>query len=209
MTTRVKLCGQTSAADVAAAVDAGADAIGVIAGVPVDTHREVDLETAATLFANTPPFVTKVLVTMPETPAQAIDRIEQVDPDLIQLHGSYEPDALVDIRASTPIIHAFDVGDEEAITAAEPFVDAILLDSTDEHGAGGTGETHDWTLARTRVKSASVPVILAGGLTPANVATAIERVRPYGVDVASGVETDQNKDPAAMASFVATARGGV
>ena len=208
MTARVKLCGQTSAADVRAAAEAGADAVGVIAGVPVDTHREVSLETAAALFAATPPFVTRVLVTMPETADEAIDRIERTDPDMIQLHGSYEADELAAVAAHAPVIAALDVTDDDGLAAADPVVDAVLLDSTDDHGAGGTGETHDWALARTRVETVSVPVILAGGLTPANVGDAITEVDPYGVDVASGIETGEDKDPAAMASFVAAARGG-
>lgn len=206
--TRVKLCGLTCKADVTAAVAAGADAIGVIAGVPVDSHREVSLEMAQTLVSTTPPFVTRVLVTMPDTVDEALSRIDRIQPDMIQLHGTYNSDDLARIAEHIPVIHAFDVGNVAGMQAVESIVDAVLIDSTDEQGAGGTGETHDWERARTRVHTLSVPVILAGGLTPTNVGEAVEQVRPYGVDVASGVETNTRKDPAAMASFVRAARGG-
>ena len=86
--------------------------------------------------------------------------------------------------------------------------DALVVDSLDESGAGGTGETHDWARTRALVGSLSSPVVLAGGLTPGNVADAVETVDPFAVDVASGVEADPGrKDPAAVSAFVRAAGG--
>jgi len=204
--TRVKLCGQTTASDLAAAVDAGADAVGVIADVSVDTPREVTVERARTLLAQVPPFVTGVLVTMPGCTEEATDLVESVDPDAVQVHGQ-SPDETRLLRATLdrPLVPAVDVADD--VTAHAPHADAVLLDSTDEQGGGGTGEVHDWDRASDLVESLDVPVVLAGGLTPANVAAAVERVDPFAVDVASGVESAGGaKDHDAMRQFVAAAQ---
>ncbi|HKL29943.1 MAG TPA: phosphoribosylanthranilate isomerase, partial [Natrialbaceae archaeon] len=101
--TRVKICGLTTREDVSAAVDAGADAVGVISDVPVDTHREVAPEAAADLLAEVPPFVASVLVTMPDTPARAIELVERADPDVLQVHGDLPPGDLAFLAASLDV----------------------------------------------------------------------------------------------------------
>ena len=202
--TRAKVCGITREADLDAAVDADADALGFTADVTVDTPREIDLERAADLVAAVPPFVTSVLVTMPETVERAIEVVETVAPDAVQLHGALDPDEVAAVGSEIPskVLAAVDAEDS-AIEAYATAADALLVDSVDEQGGGGTGETHDWERTRDLVTDLDVPVVLAGGLTPANVAEAVETVRPFAVDVASGVERDGGvKDHEAVRAFV-------
>lgn len=200
--TRVKLCGITDERDLDAAVDAGADAVGVVSDVPVETPREVTPDRAADLVARIPPFVTSVLVTMPGDVAAAADLIVRVGPDAVQVHGC-TPDEIATLqgRLSVPVLAAIDVADDVDEYAAHAA--ALVLDSTDEAGAGGTGEVHDWDRAHEQVKALDVPVVLAGGLTPENVTDAVARVEPFAVDVASGVEAvGGTKDHDAMKEFV-------
>lgn len=204
--TRVKVCGMTQTVDITAATNAGVDAVGVISKVPVDSRREVSRERARTLVRSVPPFVTSVLVTMPTAAEDALDLLEHVDPDVVQLHGVQSAGLIETMEWDRPVVAALDVDDEDAIRDLDGTADAILVDSTDETGAGGTGETHDWDRAREYVTSLATPVILAGGLTPENVGSAVERVRPFAVDVASGVEDANGKDHAAIDRFVSAAQ---
>ncbi|MFC7019629.1 MULTISPECIES: phosphoribosylanthranilate isomerase [Haloarcula] len=202
--TRVKVCGVTNAADRDAVVASGTDAVGVIHGVPVDTPREVDLGTATDLLAGVPPLVTSVLVTMPRTVQDAVKRVDTVEPDAVQVHDGLSPAELgaLDRRVTQSIIAVVDATADD-IEAYASHADALLVDSVDAEGAGGTGETHDWDRTREVVDSLSVPVILAGGLTPENVGEAVETVRPFAVDVASGVEESGGwKDHDAVEQFV-------
>ena len=209
---RAKLCGVTSASDRDAAVAAGADALGFVVDVPVDTPRELPVDRAADLVAGVPPFVTTVAVTMPETPGAAADLVEDVGADVVQVHG-LDPAAVSDLAAATDarVVVATDLDGEHADLAEA--ADAVLVDSVDESGAGGTGETHDWTrtreVARTLDERYDTPLVLAGGLTPENVAEAVATVDPFAVDVASGIErAPGEKEPVAMTAFVRAAREG-
>ncbi|WP_336002341.1 phosphoribosylanthranilate isomerase [Halorientalis halophila] len=209
--TRVKICGITRERDREAAVSAGADAVGVTAAVTVDTPREVSVARAAELVAGAPPFVASVLVTMPETPERAVELVERVEPDAVQLHGALGPDEIATVREAVPskAIAAVDAEDTD-VDAYAAAADALLVDSVDEQGGGGTGETHDWERTRELVDDLDAPVILAGGLTPDNVAEAVETVRPFAVDVASGVEsTGGEKDHDAVRRFVDRAESAV
>jgi len=205
---RVKICGFTDSADLRAAIEAGADAVGIISAVSVDTPREVDRGTAAELVAEVPPFVTATLVTMPEDADHAVDLIRAIRPDAIQLHGDFSAEDIGYIRAETGIkvIPAIDYTDTERAHELDAAADAILVDSTSEEGAGGTGETHDWDATADLAETLTSPVILAGGLTPDNVAEAVRTAAPFAVDVASGVERDPGrKDHTALATFVQNA----
>jgi len=202
--TRVKICGITSDEDRAGAVAAGADAIGVISGVPVDTPREVDRETAADLVAGVPPLVTSVLVTMADAVQPIVRRVDAVSPDVVQVHDGLTPGELGALghRVDAKVLAVVDA-EHDAIDAYADAADALLVDSVDAEGGGGTGETHDWDRTREIVANLDGPVVLAGGLTPENVEEAIETVRPFGVDVASGVESAGGvKDHDAVRAFV-------
>jgi phosphoribosylanthranilate isomerase len=202
--TRAKICGITCESDRDAAVAAGADAVGITAAVTVDTPRQVSTERAAVLAAAVPPFVASVLVTMPDTVSRAVGLVERVDPDAVQLHGSLGPEDVAAVRERAPaqVVAAVDATDA-AVDAYADAADALLVDSVDEQGGGGTGETHDWARTAELVADLQTPVILAGGLTPDNVAEAIETVEPFAVDVASGVEFEGGrKDHDAVRRFV-------
>lgn len=203
-TTRVKICGITTRDDRDAVVASGADALGVISGVTVETPREIDEATATDLVAGTPPFVTSVLVTMPETVEQAVHRIEVIRPDAVQIHDGLSPAELATLRKRCDVQLLAAVDAESAALADYAAVaDALLVDSLDVDGGGGTGTIHDWERARGIVADLDVPVVLAGGLTPDNVVEAIETVEPFGVDVASGVESSGGiKDHDAVEQFV-------
>jgi phosphoribosylanthranilate isomerase len=204
---RVKTCGLRDPADVRAAAAAGADAVGVVAGVSVDSHREVSLARAADLAAAAPPFLATTLVTMPDDAAEAAAAVERTGADHVQVHGLTDPAALDELRGRTPARVVAAVGADADLAALDGHADALLLDSTDESGAGGTGETHDWEAARRAVERLSTPVVLAGGLTPENVDEAVRTVRPYAVDAASGVERDGAVDGDRLRAFVDAARG--
>ncbi|MFA9516308.1 phosphoribosylanthranilate isomerase [Halopenitus sp. H-Gu1] len=205
---RAKICGLTKDADVRAAIEAGADAVGVISEVPVETHREVDPAAAANLLADVPPFVTGTLVTMPDSPERAVELARLVGPDALQLHGEWTPEEIGYVRAETGTKVLLTVDADEHARAEElsPVADALVVDSTTEVGAGGTGRTHDWEATGDLAAQLTTPIVLAGGLTPDNVAEAVEVADPYAVDVASGVELDGGrKDHNALARFVRNA----
>lgn len=205
--TRVKICGITESGDLDSVVESGADAVGLTVGVPVETPREIGTQEAAALAEATPPFVTTVLVTMPDSPRDAAELAGQVQPDAVQVHGDLSPDGLASLSETVRggVVKAVSPEDAEAYDAV---ADALLVDSLDESGAGGTGEAHDWARTAELVETLSSPVVLAGGLTPSNVAEAVETVRPFAVDVASGVESRPGrKDPDAVGSFIRHAGG--
>jgi phosphoribosylanthranilate isomerase len=206
---RTKVCGVTRETDLRAVVDAGADAVGVVSAVSVDTPREVAPDHAAELVASAPPFLTTTLVTMPETPERAAEIAGAVAPDVLQVHANFDAADLraVDRATRSKLMVAVDADDAGRARALASVADAVLLDSTTEEGAGGTGRTHDWEAAADLVAELDVPVVLAGGLTPANVAEAVGTVDPFAVDVASGVEREGGlKDHDAVRAFVDAAR---
>jgi phosphoribosylanthranilate isomerase len=202
--TRTKVCGVTREADLRTAVDAGADAVGVVADVTVETPREVPVERAGELLAAVPPLVTGTLVTMPDDADAAVDLVERLTPDAVQVHG-LGPAGTRELREriAVPVLAAVEAGEAARHAGA---ADALVVDSLDEQGGGGTGETGDWTRTREVVAALDVPVVLAGGLTPTNVAEAVRTVQPFAVDVASGVESSGGvKDAEAVRAFVARA----
>jgi len=202
--TRVKICGVTTHEDLGAVVEAGADAIGITVDVPVETPREIDAQRAADIASATPPFVTTVLVTMPDSTASVVGLAERVGPDVVQIHGDSSPEGIASLSADLDAGVVVAVSPDDA-PRYDTVADALLVDSLDESGAGGTGATHDWERTRELVSELSSPVVLAGGLTPGNVA---ETVDPFAVDVASGVEgRPGRKDPTAVESFVRRAGG--
>ena len=197
---KVKICGLTNIDDALSAASCGADAIGIV-NVP-ESKRYVKLHDAREIFKAMPPFVARVVVASPARISE-IKEIERSGAEYIQLHGIEDVMFVKEVRESTrlKLIKQIYVTGPETIEQAEVYsdlVDAILLDTKTKDGMGGTGQVHDWSISREITQRVKKPVILAGGLDPGNVLDAIEKVGPYAVDVASGVETapgikDQNK----------------
>ncbi|NEU55969.1 phosphoribosylanthranilate isomerase [Halorussus sp. MSC15.2] len=212
--TRTKICGLTCHEDLEVAVEAGADAVGLLVDVPVDSPREIDVQRAVELADATPPFVTTVLVTMPDSPERAVELVRAVEPDALQIHGELGAGDLAYLTATVEakVLKVVDAADPEQARRYDEVADGLLVDSVDDDGAGGTGRTHDWERTAELAATLDSPVVLAGGLTPANVADAVRAVEPFAVDVASGVEADDvesipgRKDPNAVAEFVTTAK---
>lgn len=201
--TRVKICGITRVEDALAAIAAGADALGFV--FHAASPRAVTPEQAAAIIAALPPFVTTVGLFV-DAPFAVINATLAVAPlDLLQFHGD-EPEADC-ARHGRPWIKALRVqpGQDVAATmAAWPGARAILLDAWHPDLAGGTGLRFDW---RQVPADARQPVILAGGLTPDNVAEAIRQTRPYAVDVSGGVEQAKGlKDATRIQAFMTGVR---
>ena len=208
---RVKICGNTSIADIELVSELGADFAGFIVDVPVDTPRKISLAQAERIMEEMPFTTAGVMVIMPRSVEEALNMYLAVRPDFIQLHGSEPPSFVRELRGlvSCNIIKTIHVRGEESIAEARRYVnyvDAILLDTPSRQG-GGSGRVHDWEVSRRIVETVPKPVILAGGLTPENVAEAVRAVRPYAVDVSSGVEAAPGKkDPEKVRLFIARAK---
>ncbi len=206
----VKVCGNSSEEELELLAELGVEMAGLLV-VPVDSPRRITIKRAAELMEAMPSTVAGVLVMMPESLEQAVEMYQQVLPDFIQLHGSESPAFVRELRSmvSCNIIKTVHVRGEESIAEVkrhQRFADAILLDTPCERG-GGSGRVHRWDVSAEIVRSSEKPVILAGGLNPENVGEAIERVKPYGVDVASGVESSPGrKDPEKLRRFVMRAK---
>jgi len=197
--TRVKICGITRVEDVRAAADAGADAIGLV--FYPHSPRCLTLEQARALRRALPPFVCAVTLFVNPDPAEVARVIDAVRPDLLQFHGEESPAFCA--RFGVPYLKACRV--KPAVDLLEylrPFSDAIgwLADAYVD-GYGGAGASFDWSLVPAQ---RARPLVLSGGLTRRNVGEAIRRVRPWGVDVSSGVESAKGiKDAAKIAAFIA------
>jgi len=197
---RVKVCGIMDAAAAVVAAEAGADAIGLIFA---PSRRRVTVERAREIVAALPPFIAKVGVFVDETYARITETIEAVGLDTLQLHGSETPEFASSLPL--PVVKAIRVRDEDSLAGLAGYqVSAFLLDTYDPEALGGTGRTFDWNLATGA--AARHRIMLSGGLRADNVVEAIERVRPYGVDVSSGVETGGAKDPEKIRTFVRIVR---
>jgi len=186
----VKICGITNLADACTAVRLGADALGFIFA---PSPRRIAPQTAREIICALPPFVKTVGVFVNEAPASICRVINDCGLDLVQLHGNESPALCDELMPYT--IKALRVKDESSLQTGQAYhgkVRAFLLDTYSKEKAGGTGKTFDWELA-IRIKKQGSPVILSGGLTPANIVAAIHTVRPYAVDVNSGLEERPGK----------------
>ena len=219
--TRVKLCGLTSEPDVALCVGAGADALGFVVEYPLPVPWTVTRARAAELMRGVPPFVTRVAVVGGEA-AAVLAIAEATEPDVVQLHLDEDEATVAAVKeglagTGTRVVKAIRIRAGESPRAAEVLAearrfvdagaDAILLDSKTSGRAAGTGIPVDWSLARDVASALGAPLVLAGGLTPENVAAAIETVGPHAVDVISAVEDAENrKVPERVHAFVAAVR---
>lgn len=201
---KIKICGITNLEDALAAVAAGADALGFV--FHPKSPRHIFPEQAKAIIRLLPPFVQTVGLFVDESTETVNAVADQCGLDIIQLHGDDTPEYCETINRR--IIKAFRV---KAITCLEPMqqyrVAACLLDAWSPSAHGGTGRTFNWEIAACAAQAGRI--ILAGGLTPDNVAEAIGKVAPYGVDVSSGVESAPGKkDHALVAAFIQAARNG-
>ena len=208
---RVKICGITSKKDLKEAVYAGADAVGFIVDVP-SSPRNLTLNEAEKLVKMVPIFVNSIIVTVPESPDLINNICKKVLPHGIQIHGDHKFDfEEIDRSSQIRFIRAFQVRSRdkiEKILEASKFYDGVLLDSYMKGYYGGTGVAHDWSSSKhIREQLDPKPVILAGGLTSEVVEEAIRKVRPYAVDVSSGVESSPGvKDPSKILHFIKNAK---
>lgn len=201
--TRIKFCGMTRIEDVQAAVALGVDAIGVV--LTDKSKRFAGIERARDIRMSLPPFVDLVALFMDDMPGFIAEAVAAVQPDLLQFHGSETAQDCV--RYRVPYLKAVAMGggvDPAEVLHAHPAAAGFLLDGHAVGEQGGSGKTFDWSAA---MRAFAKPIILAGGLTAQNVGAAIRAVRPYAVDVSSGVESAPGiKDAAKLRAFVAAVR---
>jgi phosphoribosylanthranilate isomerase len=206
-----------SVAEMELAVRYGADAIGLVSAMPSGPGPIADA-LIASIVRRTPPGVSTFLLTSERSAEAMADQVRRLGPTTVQIVDRPEPGCRAALRRLQPsprIVQVVHVTGPEAVgeaVAAAPEADAILLDSGNPALAvkelGGTGRTHDWATSRRIREAVAGPLWLAGGLTAENVARAIEEVRPFGIDVCSGVRTDGRLDERKLAAFV-EAVGGV
>ncbi|MBQ9268899.1 MAG: phosphoribosylanthranilate isomerase [Oscillospiraceae bacterium] len=198
--TRIKICGLTRPCDIEYVNRAKPDLCGFIIGVP-KSRRNVSPETVRTLRASLDPAILPVGVFVNAPVEQITALVRDGTLSVVQLHGQEDERYITALRQtiSVPIVQAFSVRTEADVAAAEKSsADHILLD----HGSGGTGTAFDWSL----LEGISRPYILAGGLNPENLPEAVRRLRPWAVDLSSGVETDGKKDPGKIFAAVQTVK---
>ena len=214
---RIKICGIRNDSDLKAALSASPDAVGFLVG---QVHPSPDFILACTarrLAKSLPPFVQPWLVTHLSSPEEVLDLAEAAAIHNIQLHGESTPEEVSAIRDALPpcakLVYAVHPEPQDSFSEYIdylPFIDAYLIDTLNPKTGqvGGTGLIGNWTRAARFVQESPIPVILAGGLTPANIARAIERVRPYAVDVNTGVKDSPDRSESALLcrAFAAEAR---
>jgi phosphoribosylanthranilate isomerase len=213
----VRISGIRNEADLAAVVNANANAVGFLVGVTSPNADALEIAEAKPLIRLVPPFMSAVLATQLTDPTDIVVTHRELGTGAIQLQGDITDDAVRVLREELPQARLIKVlyvtasrSVDELVTRAKSvtdYVDAFMLDSRTEGKLSGTGEVHDWELARQVRDQITKPVILAGGLRPSNVARAVGVVRPSAVDVNSGVETPKgDKDPEACQMFVISSR---
>ncbi len=208
---RVKICCIKSAAEVALAVAAGASAVGLVSAMP-SGPGVIPEALIREIIAEIPPGVASFLLTSAQDVDTIIAQQHRLRPNTLQLCDRLTGGTHDDLRAALPgikivqVIHVQGTASVDEALAIAPAVDALLLDSGKPDLAqkelGGTGRTHDWALSREIVRRVPVPVFLAGGLRSDNIASAIRRVAPYGLDLCTGVRTGGDLDPAKLTAFM-------
>ncbi len=199
MRTRVKICGFTRIEDAKAAACLGVDAIGLV--FYPSSPRHVDIAKARSIVEALPPFVTVVGLFVDESPQRVVEVLQSVRIDLLQFHGDESPDFCK--AFGKPYIKAIRMKagiDLLRIASYYRSSSGLLLDADDPQAKGGTGKGFDWAMIPL---GCPLPVILAGGLSPSNARNALCQVKPYGLDVSSGVELAKGvKDADKMAAFI-------
>ena len=194
------------------AIDAGASAVGLVSAMP-SGPGPIPEDLIAEIAATIPPGVSSFLLTCLQDAASIIDQQRRLRVNTIQICDRLTQGSYQDLREALPgisLVQVVHVTGPEAVDEAievAPQVDAILLDSGNQSleikELGGTGRTHDWNLSRKIRESIEVPLFLAGGLNPSNVAAAVREVQPFGIDVCSGLRTNGSLDPQKLTAFFA------
>lgn len=208
---RVKICCIETPEAAALAIRYGADALGLVGPMPSGTGI-IDLETAGRIARCVPPPVATFLLSSATEPDELVAQCRIVTPTALQIVDAVDSAAYALLRRELPalkIVQVVHVTGEATVSealAAATQVDALLLDSGNPDAPirllGGTGKVHDWSISRRIVEDSPVPVFLAGGLTPANVGEAIPAVRPFGVDLCTGLRTEGKLDETKLAQFM-------
>lgn len=216
MTMRIKICGVTNREDAVEACACGADYIGVIVNIE-GSRRAVSIDIAAAVRRGVP----RVVVLMEGPALDCLPALAAIHPYALQIVGECSPDDIRRLKQASPVqvwqtLPIPARPEQDALAAdtmrrlecmQEAGTDAVVIDTLVCGKKGGTGQTCNWAIAKSVVQSATIPVFLAGGLTPRNVADAVAAVRPFGVDVSSGVETTPGrKDREKVAMFIRQAR---
>lgn len=200
---RAKICGITRAEDAQVAIDHGAHALGFV--FAPSSPRALTRDQAAVLVRSLPPFVSKVGLFVDASREEVLDIAARVGLDTVQLHGDEDPKTCAAVQQVVPVVKAFRVQGPETVVRMQSYrgcAAGFLLDAYVPGRHGGTGTRFDWVLA-VEAKALGVPIILAGGLDSVNVAEAIQVVRPFAVDVSSGVESAPgHKDPRKLREFL-------
>jgi phosphoribosylanthranilate isomerase len=203
METKVKICGITNLADAQIAVDAGADALGFI--FYAQSPRFVSIETATEISKQLPPFIMRVGVFVNADADFIMRAISEAGLTMLQFHGDEPPEFCAQFGLMS--MKAFRIRDAESLKEIPNYkTDAYLLDAFSSTTLGGSGEKFNWDLAIEAQKFGK-PIFLAGGLTPENVAEAVKKVQPFGVDVSSGAESAPGKkNHAKVKAFIQAAK---
>ncbi len=214
--TRIKICGVSTIEAAEAAALAGADAIGMVF-YPA-ARRCISRETARQIVRRLPPFVTPVGLFVNAEPAEILATVREIGLRQVQLHGHEQPEHVLALHAEgMRVIKAVPVHPQSLAEDLAPWkrlcsehpdaLSGILLETAGQGAPGGTGVANDWTFIRQAIASGAFeglpPLVAAGGLNPQTVGDVIASIRPYAVDVSSGVETGGKKDPALIRAFIA------
>lgn len=213
--TRLKVCCIQDRREIELAVRHGASAVGLVSAMPTDPGVLADDE-MADLLGRVPEGTDAFLLTSETDVGKLVEQARRFRPDVLQLVDRLSPRAHEELRSRLPglrlaqVVHVTGAHAMESAIRVASGVDMLLLDSgrpdAEEKELGGTGRTHDWSVSRRIRNRAEVPVWLAGGVRPENVAEAVRTVRPHGVEVCSGLRPDGELDGDALARFAATAR---
>jgi phosphoribosylanthranilate isomerase len=216
MRTRIKVCCIASADEARLAIKAGADALGFICAGRAITRTIAD-STVADITKMSPPGVSTFLVTNEQTADAIAAHVRRTHPTTVQILSPIDPAESARLAELEPhlrrvqVVHVESRAPLEMIPVYGPYVHTFLLDSGRPNAAtpelGGTGRPHDWAVRAEFVEASQLPVFLAGGLSPSNVADAIRQIRPFGVDLCSGVRTEGRLDPRKLEAFFLAARG--
>ncbi len=217
--TRLKICCIASIAEAQAAIEIGADALGLVGRMP-SGPGVIDDDLIREIASSVPPPIGTFLLTSETEPDRVVEHARTTGVSTVQIVDDAVTRCVHEaLRAELPMVRIVQVvhvvGEESVDKAIEaaPMVDSILLDSGNPSAAtpefGGTGRVHDWSLSRAIVEAVDRPVFLAGGLNPDNVTEAVRQVRPFGVDLCSGVRTNGSLDRVKADSFVRALRAAI